>query len=64
MDRHLSLIPLLIADDRLPERARVALRAAQSAEDPGARDAARRVAAEVLHSELDVPCSDVKALIY
>jgi len=64
MERPLSLIPLLAFDQRLPERARVALRAAQTAQDPAARDAARRIAAEVLHAELDVPCNDVKELIF
>ncbi|HEY4223172.1 MAG TPA: hypothetical protein VGO62_17565 [Myxococcota bacterium] len=59
----MSMIPLLIHSDAIPERARQALRAVVLAA-PEARPAARLEAAQVLYREVSgLDCAEVQALV-
>ena len=57
-----SLTPLLIHDESVPRGARVALRAASSAE-PEARNRMLRIAAKILYTETGLECRDIHELV-
>ena len=58
----LSIAPLLIHDERVPEEARDALRAATTG-PVERRSAALESAARVLYRETDLDCAEVRDLI-
>jgi|GEM_PF-4871180 len=58
-----DLTPLLIADDRLPARAREALSAAARSFDHGRSSGLRATAARELVTAFDLTCDDVSELL-
>lgn len=61
--RGFDLTPLLIADDRLPARAREALSAADRSFDRGRSTGLRETAAGELVNAFDLTCDDVSELL-
>jgi hypothetical protein len=58
----MSMAPILMHSESVPESARDALREASSAE-PESREALLTTAAKILHRETGLPCDDVRELV-